>query len=95
MQGEELKKDEEDDEAEVNDNFMQALLGVGDEAEEGPAKYIEEEVEALTTDREDASNLRQVEAKLLEFNWIFSGQNAAKFVSALAETDNDEIFATQ
>ena len=90
-----MKKDEEDDEAEVNDNFMQALLGVGDEAEEGPAKYIEEEVEALTTDREDASNLRQVEAKLLEFNWIFSGQNAAKFVSALAETDNDEIFATQ
>ena len=31
VQGEELKKDEEDDEAEVNDNFMQALLGVGAE----------------------------------------------------------------
>ena len=95
MRGDEAKKDEEDAEAEANDNFLEAFLGSGIEADEGPAKYTEEDVEDLTQDREDASNLRQVEAKLLEFPWIFSGQNAAKFISILAETDNDEIFATQ
>ena len=74
---------------------MEAFLGSGIEGNDGPAKYTEEDVEDLTQDREDASNLRQVEAKLLEFPWIFCGQNAAKFVEALADTDNDEIFATQ
>ena len=41
------------------------------------------------------SNLRQVEAKLLDFNWIFTGKNAQKFIQVLATTDNDEIFATK
>lgn len=96
MRGEDTKTEEEDAaEAEVNDNFLEAFMGSGIEGNEGPAKYIEEEVEDLTIDREDASNLRQVEAKLLEFNWIFSGQNAAKFVTCLSDTDNDEIFATE
>ena len=49
----------------------------------------------MATEKEDTSNLRQVEAKLLDFNWIFIGQNAAKFITVLSETDNDEIFATQ
>ena len=31
----------------------------------------------------------------MEFNWIFNGQNAAKFIKILAETNNDDIFATK
>ena len=73
------------------------LLGgnqIDDAVNDGPSKYTLE-VEDVATDKEDTSNLRQVEAKLLEFNWIFIGQNAAKFVTVLSETDNDDIFATQ
>ena len=53
------------------------------------------EIEELATEKEDNSSLRQVEAKLLDFNWIFTKQNACKFITVLAETDNDEIFATK
>ena len=87
---------EEDDPDSLRDNNFLALLGSGEvgSGEEGPSKYSLE-VEDVATDKEDTSNLRQVEAKLLEFNWIFIGQNAAKFIAVLAETENDEIFATQ
>lgn len=42
----------------------------------------------------DDSNIKQVEAKILDFNWVFVGDNAARLTKILAETDNDEIFAT-
>lgn len=42
----------------------------------------------------DDSNLKQVEAKILDFNWIFIGDNNARLTKILSETDNDEIFAT-
>ena len=41
----------------------------------------------------DDSNLKQIEAKILDFNWLFVGGNAGKFLKILAETENDEIFA--
>jgi hypothetical protein len=37
--------------------------------------------------------MKQVEAKLLDFDWIFTGDNAASMIKVLAETDNDEIFS--
>ena len=46
-------------------------------------------------EEEDTSNLRQVEAKLLEFNWMFIEENAARFIKILSGTDNDAIFATK
>lgn len=42
----------------------------------------------------DDSNLKQIEAKILDFNWVFIGDNAGRLVKILSETDNDEIFAT-
>lgn len=42
----------------------------------------------------DDSNLKQVEAKILDFNWVFIGDNTARLIKTLSETDNDEIFAT-
>ena len=66
---------------------------MGDVDDGGPAKYSLETVEDLTNEREDSSNMRQVCAKILDFNWIFSGNNAEKFITTLAETDNDDIFA--
>ena len=46
------------------------------------------------THKADDSNLKQVEAKILDFNWIFVGDNSARLIKILSETDNDEIFAT-
>ena len=37
--------------------------------------------------------MKQVEAKLLDFDWIFTKQNAAEMIKILAETENDEIFS--
>ena len=37
--------------------------------------------------------MKQVECKLLDFDWIFTGDNTATLIKVLAETDNDEIFA--
>jgi len=51
-------------------------------------------VEDITVDREDTDNQKQVKAKLLDFNWIFNGNNAEKFIKVLSDTDNDDIFAT-
>jgi len=41
----------------------------------------------------DDSNLKQVEAKILDFNWVFIGDNNARFIKILSATENDEIFA--
>ena len=40
-----------------------------------------------------SANIKQVEAKLLDFNWVFIGDNSARLLKSLAETENDEIFA--
>lgn len=37
--------------------------------------------------------MKQVEAKLLDFDWIFTESNAIEMVKVLAETENDEIFS--
>jgi hypothetical protein len=37
--------------------------------------------------------MKQVEAKLLDFDWIFTGENSACMIKVLAETENDEIFS--
>lgn len=42
---------------------------------------------------EDTNEVKQVEAKLLDFDWIFTGNNAKAFMTILAETENDEIFS--
>jgi len=42
----------------------------------------------------DDSNLKQVEAKILDFNWVFIGDNSQRLTQILSTTDNDEIFAT-
>lgn len=49
----------------------------------------------MTKERADDSSLRQVKAKILDFNWIFNGDNAEKFIKTLSDTDNDAIFATE
>ena len=43
----------------------------------------------------DQSNLKQVQVKLLDFNWIFFGNQAKKFISVLSNCENDQIFATK
>ena len=40
-------------------------------AKNAPVTYSLE-IEELATEKEDNSSLRQVEAKLLDFNWIFT-----------------------
>jgi hypothetical protein len=50
-------------------------------------------VEELVQFDEAESTMKQVEAKLLDFDWIFTGDNAASMIKVLAETDNDEIFS--
>ena len=63
-----------------------------DEELDAPMKYSDA-VEPKTYGADD-SNLKQVEAKILDFNWVFIGDNAGRLVEILSQTDNDEIFAT-
>lgn len=52
------------------------------------------QIEAIASTDQTAENImKQVEAKLLDFNWIFTENNAATLIKILAETTNDEIFA--
>lgn len=44
-------------------------------------------------EEKEGSKLKQVEAKLLDFDWVFNGDNAKNLIAILAETTNDEIFA--
>ena len=37
--------------------------------------------------------MKRVEFSILEFDWIFKGKTAIDFISNLAETDNDNLFA--
>lgn len=67
--------------------------GSGDASHNGPIKYSVEAIEQLATTTSEESNLKQVEAKILDFDWVFNGNNASTFLSALGNTENDEIFA--
>jgi hypothetical protein len=60
---------------------------------DGFLKYSVEAVEAVAQFDDAENNLKQVEAKLLDFDWIFTGNNAATLLNILAETENDEIFS--
>jgi Ion transport protein len=59
------------------------------------ARYDPKTVEALAVLDEAENNKKQVEAKLLDFDWIFTENNAGAMIKCLAETSNDEIFACQ
>jgi len=56
-------------------------------------KYSTDTVEAIAAAEPDDSKLRQVEAKILDFDWVFNGDNSAKFIKILCETENNEVFA--
>lgn len=89
------KKDEaEEVDEEMNNGIDQLLGGSGDAGtfSDAPFKYSNE-VEPITHGADD-SNLKQVEAKILDFNWVFIADNSARLTKILATTDNDEIFAT-
>jgi hypothetical protein len=58
---------------------------------DGYLKYSEA-IEATVKFDEGENKLKQVEAKLLDFDWIFTAGNAATLIKILAETDNDDIF---
>ena len=60
---------------------------------DGFLKYSVDAVEAVAQFDDAENNLKQVEAKLLDFDWIFTGNNAATLLNILAETENDEIFS--
>jgi hypothetical protein len=68
------------------------INGDNDDELDAPMKYSDA-VEPKTYGADD-SNLKQVEAKILDFNWVFIGDNAGRLVEILSSTDNDEIFAT-
>jgi hypothetical protein len=44
-------------------------------------------------EEQNENTYKQVEAKLLDFDWIFTNNNAATLIKILAETTNDEIFS--
>jgi len=83
----EAANDENEDEEEHGDIDKSANYA------DGFLKYSVGQVEALASIGGADSNLKQVEAKLLDFDWIFIGDNASSFLQTLAETDNDEIFS--
>ena len=53
-----------------------------DDLLDAPCDYSAE-VEPQTHVADD-SNLKQIEAKILDFNWVFIGDNSARLISALA-----------
>lgn len=84
------KEDDEEDEDEMSLADTLAVEQAKDD--DAPLKYSDD-IEAKAYIADD-SNLKQVEAKILDFNWIFIGDNNARLTKILSETDNDEIFAT-
>lgn len=55
--------------------------------------YNVDTVEEIVCVEAQEGNMKQVEAKLLDFDWIFTKQNANEMIKVLAETENDEIFS--
>jgi hypothetical protein len=94
VKGDEDQANEAEGEQGPEDNNFAKIFGGIEEDDGGPAKYDPLLVEDITQDREDTDNQKQVKAKLLDFNWIFNGNNAEKFIKVLADSENDDIFAT-
>ena len=86
------KKKTAADEAEIEELNNNNSLVDGEQAEDDAPMQYSQNVEPTSYGADD-SNLKQVEAKILDFNWVFIGDNNARFTKILAETDNDEIFA--
>lgn len=61
--------------------------------EDGFLKYTVEGIEEILKADEGESVFKQVEAKLLDFDWIFTGDNSSQIIKLLAETENDNIFS--
>lgn len=59
----------------------------------GFVQYQTATVERIVPTLNETNEIKQVEAKLLDFDWIFTGDNAKTFLSILSETENDEIFS--
>lgn len=78
------QSDEEQDEEDKQNNIMEQLgiNGVDDDEQDAPMKYSDA-VEPKTYGADD-SNLKQVEAKILDFNWVFIGDNAGRLVEILS-----------
>ena len=71
---------EEAENEELNNNNS---LVEGEQAEDdAPMKYSQA-VEPSSYGADD-SNLKQVEAKILDFNWVFIGDNSARLIGTLA-----------
>lgn len=82
---------DEDEEEAPEPGFIDQALDMLKDNDDAPLKYSTQ-VEPQTYGADD-SNLKQVEAKILDFNWVFIGDNAARMMEILSSTDNDEIFA--
>jgi hypothetical protein len=55
--------------------------------------YNVDTVEECVCIETQEGDMKQVEAKLLDFDWIFTKNNANEMIKVLAETENDEIFS--
>ena len=55
--------------------------------------YNVDTVEECVCIETQEGDMKQVEAKLLDFDWIFARNNANEMIKVLAETENDEIFS--
>ena len=106
MKGEPVEEDSgEDEEADNDDNYFSngnSAVRDGELTEGDLVKYstdVEPQMPILDSDGEadtdDTSNLRQVEVKILDFNWVFIADNASRFLKILAETENDGIFTSR
>lgn len=61
--------------------------------ENGLCNYEESKFEQLCATEDEVNNRKQVEVRLLDFDWLFTQNNAATLIKILAETANDEIFS--
>lgn len=59
----------------------------------GLFSYTENKFEVIADVTAETNNKKQVEARLLDFDWIFTSNNSATLIKILAETSNDEIFS--
>jgi len=59
-----------------------------EEDDEPEEENLEEKVDAL----QEEQKLKRVEVTAIEFDWVFRGPRAKKFVKFLGETDNLDLF---
>jgi hypothetical protein len=93
--------EDENEAEEEGDGFFRADSEISEgEVSKGKQALYSTEIEPCMVNGDeddetaDTSDLKQVEIKLLDFNWAFIGTNAERFIEILAETDNDDIFTS-